>query len=360
MTVFRQIQGLINEHTAKELGTDSYEVTWHAGARPAHQPWQGKVWTMKQLQSICGLGEVTGLHGANCYHDYNPFIPGVSVRTYTDDWLDAQNRKENTPKTYLGKQYTTYEALQRQRRMETVMRKYRRDIELMKTGGAPDDDIVLKQARYRGKMQEYQAFSRSMGLPVQVERVYQDGLGGKMDSIDLILESTNLWFPKHRRNLIDNEENLIYLPIEIASVYDIRGNLIFEKKGSETKVEFTKREVKLMRNRVVSHNHPNGTSFSAADIYLLKKSMASEIRVVTKEGVQYLKQPLKWKKEISSKKKIEEKLNKISIEIAEEYVKLYRKRKINKIELNILISEGRVKIFAERYGLPYGKELFKN
>lgn len=192
MTGFRQIQGWINEQTAKELGTDSYEVTWHAGARPAHQPWQGKVWTMKQLQSVCGLGEVTGLHGANCYHDYNPFIPGVSAITYTDDWLDAQNRKENTPKTYLGKQYTTYEALQRQRRMETLMRKYRRDIELMKTGGASDYDIVLKQARYQGKMQEYRAISKSMGLPVQMERVYQDGLGRKIHPASLFSENMSL------------------------------------------------------------------------------------------------------------------------------------------------------------------------
>lgn len=179
MTGFRQVQGKINEQVADELKTDTYEVTYHVGARPTHQPWQGRVWTMQQLRDICGLGTVTGLHGANCYHDYKPFIPGVSVRTYTDEQLDQMIKEENTPKEYLGKKYTTYEALQAQRRMETRMRKTRQDIRLMQDGGADPNDITLKKAKYQGQMQTYKAFSEAMELPEQMERVYQDGLRGK-------------------------------------------------------------------------------------------------------------------------------------------------------------------------------------
>lgn len=179
MTGFRQVQGKINEQVAEQLQTDTYEVTYHVGARPTHQPWQGRVWTMQQLIDVCGLGTVTGLHGANCYHDYKPFIPGVSVRTYTDEQLDQMIAEENTPKEYLGKKYTTYEALQAQRRMETRMRKTRQDIRLMQDGGADPQDIVLKKAKYQGQMQTYKAFSEAMELPEQMERVYQDGLRGK-------------------------------------------------------------------------------------------------------------------------------------------------------------------------------------
>lgn len=179
MTGFRQVQGKINEQVAEQLQTDTYEVTYHVGARPTHQPWQGRVWTMQQLRDVCGLGTVTGLHGANCYHDYKPFIPGVSVRTYTDEQLDQMIKEENTPKEYLGKKYTTYEALQAQRRMETRMRKTRQDIRLMQDGGADPNDITLKKAKYQGQMQTYKAFSEAMELPEQMERVYQDGLRGK-------------------------------------------------------------------------------------------------------------------------------------------------------------------------------------
>ena len=179
MTGFRQVQGKINEQVAEQLQTDTYEVTYHVGARPTHQPWQGRVWTMQQLIDVCGLGTVAGLRGANCYHDYKPFIPGVSVRTYTDEQLDQMIAEENTPKEYLGKKYTTYEALQAQRRMETRMRKTRQDIRLMQDGGADPQDIVLKKAKYQGQMQTYKAFSEAMELPEQMERVYQDGLRGK-------------------------------------------------------------------------------------------------------------------------------------------------------------------------------------
>ena len=182
MTGFRQVQGKINEQVAEQLGTDSYEVTFHVGARPTHQPWQGKVWTMKQLKEICGLGTGDGLHGWNCYHDYNAFIPGVSVRTYTDRQLERMIKEENALKTYNGKKYTTYEALQQQRKMETTMRKTRRDIKLMEEGDANEQKVLLKKGRYYGQMQTYVDFSEKMDLPQQLDRIYQDGLKGNFSS----------------------------------------------------------------------------------------------------------------------------------------------------------------------------------
>ncbi len=178
LTGFRQVQGKINEQVAAELKTDYYEVTWHGGARPEHQKWQGKVYTMRELRTVCGLGAVTGLKGANCYHDYRPFIPGVSTRTYTDEQLKQMNAVENRKKTYNGREYTTYEALQQQRKMETAMRKYRQDIKLLKEGGADEEEIILKKARYQGAMQTYKDFSKKMGLPEQKQRIMQDGLTG--------------------------------------------------------------------------------------------------------------------------------------------------------------------------------------
>ena len=105
--------------------------------------------TYKELESVCGLGTVTGLHGANCYHDYTAFVPGVSVRNYTNEELDQMMAEENTPKLYNGKEYTTYEALQEQRRLETLIRKSRQDIVLLKEGGADKKTITLRQCRYR-------------------------------------------------------------------------------------------------------------------------------------------------------------------------------------------------------------------
>lgn len=178
LTGFRQVQGKIMEQVADELGTDMYEVTFHRGARPTHQPWQGKVWSMQQLRDVCGLGDVAGLKGANCRHDYRPFPPG-SVRNYTDEWLEQQIQEENTPKEYHGKQYTTYEATQQQRKMERAMRAQREKIKLLKEGGADEQEIILAKAKYQGQMQTYKDFSEKMGLKEQKVRITQDGLIGK-------------------------------------------------------------------------------------------------------------------------------------------------------------------------------------
>lgn len=197
MTGFRQVQGLINEQVAAELGTDRYEVTYHVGARPSHQSWQGRVWTMQQLHDVCGLGTVTGLHGANCYHDYNPF-PRGSERTYTDEQLRQMIDAENTPKTYAGKEYTTYEALQQQRKMETAMRATRQKIKLLQEGGAPDADVILQKAKYQGQMQAYKDFSQKMKLPEQMKRVYQDGLG-RMGSTNVVAKAGDTGIIKSKK-----------------------------------------------------------------------------------------------------------------------------------------------------------------
>ncbi|MBQ8298170.1 MAG: phage minor capsid protein [Ruminococcus sp.] len=172
-----QLAAKVNEDNARELDTDWFEVTWHSGARPSHQVWQGKWYTRRQLEEICGLGKVDGLCGANCYHDYYPVIPGISEPTYTEEELAEMNAAENVPVEYGSRTYTKYEAQQRQRRLETTMRAQRQEIKLLQNGGADEDDIINARARYRAISHEYAQFSEAMGIPQQRERVTVDGLG---------------------------------------------------------------------------------------------------------------------------------------------------------------------------------------
>jgi len=177
MTGLTWLSGKIAEYNAEKLGTEYFEMEWHAGARPTHTIWQGRVWSQQQLYDVCGLGTVTGLCGANCYHTYFPFVPGVSVRTYTDDWLDEQNRKESEPTEFRGKEYTLYEAKQRQRQMETAMRAQREKVQLLQKGGADPDDVMLAKCKYQGQLDEYARFSNKMGLKQERERIYLDMKG---------------------------------------------------------------------------------------------------------------------------------------------------------------------------------------
>ena len=183
VTGFNQVVAKVNEDNAEQLGTEYFEVSYHRGARPTHQVWQGRVYSKKELETVCGLGTVTGLCGANCYHSYSPFIKGIDTPTYSEEVLDRMNEEENTPKEYNGKTYTAYEAQQRQRQLETAMRADRQKIELLTQGGADDDTITGAKAKYFQRQDEYVKFSKAVGLPQQWERVTVSGknaLGSKL------------------------------------------------------------------------------------------------------------------------------------------------------------------------------------
>ena len=176
LTGVSQLSAQINEQVAKDLNTDKYEVSWHAGHRPSHW-WGGRVYTYQELQSICGLGDGDGLCGWNCRHSYYAFLEGFSVRTYTDEQLATMEEKEQSVRTYRGKQYNAYQASQAQRQMETTMRAQRTKVRQLQQGDGSKDDILAAKARYLNTLHQYQAFSKKMELPEQMERVYMDGLG---------------------------------------------------------------------------------------------------------------------------------------------------------------------------------------
>ena len=176
MTGVSQLSAKINEMIAKDLKTDKYEVSWHSGHRPSHW-WGGNIYTMQELRSICHLGEGDGLCGWNCRHSYYAFIDRFSVRTYTPEKLQELEEKEKVIKTYMGKQYNAYEATQMQRKLETKMRQQRAYAKQLMRGNGSADDIAAAKNKYAQTLRQYHRFSRKMGLPEQMERVYMDGLG---------------------------------------------------------------------------------------------------------------------------------------------------------------------------------------
>lgn len=177
LTGVHQLTAKMNDAVAKNLGTDYFEVTAHVGARPSHAVWQGRVYSHQDLEDVCGLGDVTGLCGANCRHSYYAFLPGTSSRAYSDEYLEELREEDERIRTFGGREYDGYGATQRQRQYETTMRSQRAEIRQLKEGRAPEEDIQAAQARYLNTLHEYQRFSKAMDLEPQMERVYMDGLG---------------------------------------------------------------------------------------------------------------------------------------------------------------------------------------
>lgn len=177
MTGVAQMTDKVNEKNMEALQTDYCEVDWHMGARNTgtgyqnHQSWQGKVYSSEEMRTVCGKGQMLGFGGINCYHIAFAFIPGISKRKYTDEWLAEQNQKENEKRVYKGREYDTYAALQHQRRLERTIRKQKQDVELLEKAGADKEDVTAARCRLRLTNKTYLDFSKEMGLRQQRERL---------------------------------------------------------------------------------------------------------------------------------------------------------------------------------------------
>lgn len=274
MTGVSNLTGKITEYNADKLGTDHYEVAWHAGARPTHALWQGRVWSMKQLHSVCGLGTPGGLLGINCYHEYYPFVVGISKRQYSDDWIREQNAKENDPKTFRGKTYTVYEAKQQQRKMETAMRAQRQKVNLLQEGNADPDDVLTAKCKYQAQLQEYGDFSKKMDLKQERDRIYLDMQGRVAPSKET-----------YKAFIAKQEENAI-IKAELKDA-GLRGSINLKpKKIDMSKLSFDDEHINSQRS--------HGVTFEEARSIIQNASFSETVwkgqyeRYYSSEGMAYV------------------------------------------------------------------------
>ena len=252
LTGVSQITGRISEYNAERLGTEYFEVEWHPGARPTHTVWQGRVWTKEQLRSVCGLGTVTGLLGANCYHTYYPFFQGISERNWSDEWLQKQDIKENKPREFQGKKYTLYGAKQRQRQMERAMRAQREKVQLLQKGDADPQEVMLQKAKYQAQLNEYTRFSKKMDLEQERERIYLDMRG----KVATNTKQQNAMFPKE---MVQNASRDIAQYKRYKEV--LGGSLRSLVKFGQTKYNDEEGWEKLQK-KVSTYREINGKSWS--------------------------------------------------------------------------------------------------
>ena len=167
---------------ADEMGCEFVEVTAHAGARPEHALWQGKVYhrggavtyqgvRYGDFEAATGYGTGPGLCGWNCRHNFYPFFPGLSAPNYSQEQLDAFNAKEVT---YGGKQYTRYEISQMQRALERRVRRFKRQYLAEDAAGV---DATAAAAKLRAARKNLKDFVRATGGRNNSARTSVSGFG---------------------------------------------------------------------------------------------------------------------------------------------------------------------------------------
>lgn len=158
VTSVNQTCGKLQEMRADELGWDLMELTAHAGARPEHAEWQGRIVSRTgkkgylSLDDI-GYGEVTGFKGVNCRHDWRPYYEGSSL-TYTEKELQEMN---NASVEYNGQKIQLYDAQQMQRKMERQIRQDKKDLAgLQGILTSNNNDINLEEIQNKFKLTSHQ------------------------------------------------------------------------------------------------------------------------------------------------------------------------------------------------------------
>ena len=167
---------------AEEIGCEYVEVSAHAGARPEHAAWQGKVYHVdgaveldgvryEDFETATGYGTGEGLCGWNCRHSFYPFFPGVSRRLYDEA---ALGRLAAKTVEYGGKLYTEYEITQMQRALERRVRKAKRQFLAEDAAGV---DTARASARLRDVRRALNNFVAATGGKLSAARTDVAGFG---------------------------------------------------------------------------------------------------------------------------------------------------------------------------------------
>ena len=317
MTGVAQMTKQVSDKNAEELGTDHWEVDWHMGARNTgtgylnHQSWQGKVYSTAEMRTICGEGEMLGFAGINCYHIKFPFLPGISKRKYSDEWLAEQNRKENEKRVYRGREYDTYGALQHQRKLERTIRKQKQDVELLEKAGADKKDITAAKSRLRLTNKHYVDFSKQFDLPQQRERlripreipaakeairntnakVFYDSDSDYSVKIDGYSDPVNKGLSEAIKDVAqkgsnDGYEHMHLVNLKTGEVEYYETNM----EENEVGYKFWKHLDSHPDDRYAFvHNHNTDSSFSEADLRTLLTTKEIPMMIATRnDGVKYV------------------------------------------------------------------------
>lgn len=155
-TGISQMSAQIQTKRMEEFDVEKIIISSHLGARPSHQLWQGKIFTIEEMYSteagMPAYGTATGLCGINCRHSFGPYFEGM------DNPYEQYDSEENREQ---------YEKEQRQRTLERRIRNTKREVMGKKVAV---DECKDKNAKFELDL-EYQ---RKSALLAKQTKEYND------------------------------------------------------------------------------------------------------------------------------------------------------------------------------------------
>ena len=171
------MQEQISQRTHDDMGCDGWEIDAHSNSAPDHEPIQGRQYSDAAYTALNNR-LVRRIGTLNCGHSAHPIILGVSPPQYSPGELEQMRTANEDGIMYEGRHYTGYEATQRQRNIESAMRRQKRRI-LVDEATGDSEKLQADQIRLQLQRQEYARFSKAAKLRTQGERAEASGFGWK-------------------------------------------------------------------------------------------------------------------------------------------------------------------------------------
>jgi hypothetical protein len=309
-----QASGRITMGYMDEFAHDLVFTSAHFGARPEHEVWQGKAYSLTGPKAQGGVtypnfyrateyGDVAGLLGVNCRHSFGPYYPGITELPAVPEKRDGMTSEER------------YRQVQKQRGYERAIRDKKRAVHNAELTGADPTQFRLelgkKQRQLKAHTEKYNLVreprrEKAYGIGAQPRglrsaRLHRrtmsaERMGGMGDTLNAV-NWTRVKSPEFRKAfdaITDDSKLNALLHSESLRILEHRNNTDFEdlviinrtkhvvvgrstnatEAGSARYTEDLKRRIVRAQTAgdelVALHNHPNSYPPSYHDIASVK------------------------------------------------------------------------------------------
>ena len=204
-TAQRTLHNEIQEQIGKDIDADGVRITVHEAPAPDHEEVQGhdfstvkpsekekSEWEKLQEDGIAKdvNGKEIDIHRTlkdgtitddfrpistmNCYHVIESIVIGVNKPQYSEEQLQQIIKDNRKGFTYEGKKYTLYEGTQRQRQIETEIRRLKEE-QIAATRSKNEEWVDAVESEITTMTRKYVEFSRAGKLPTKMERMEVPG-----------------------------------------------------------------------------------------------------------------------------------------------------------------------------------------
>lgn len=173
LTGVRQVNLEVQKQVGREYGANGIEISAHSPCAEDHLPIQGKQYSNAEFKKLnASLERPIGEY--NCRHFVFSIVLGVNQPSYTNKMLNQMNRESQSIVEYEGKKYTSYEATQVQRKLETAIRK-EKDRQIIARASGDKDGVGIAQSNISVLTRKYNDFSNNAGLDTYKNRLAVSG-----------------------------------------------------------------------------------------------------------------------------------------------------------------------------------------